>query len=162
MRRGCTAAFSTDGENGTEALVIVAETNAKTPEERSEVEQDISSSVTKALGINVQEVRLIPPKTIPKTSSGKIQRRKTCELYLTGQLQEAETFPTLMKSLVMARSGWGFGLYYLRKSLLRAREYYEKLPDLPEWTQLPELPKMKEILKSLAHPIRMILKKDKK
>ena len=37
-------------------------------------------------GLRADDVRVLPPHTLPKTTSGKIQRRKSRSLYLEGKL----------------------------------------------------------------------------
>ncbi|WP_329210718.1 AMP-binding protein [Streptomyces sp. NBC_00683] len=83
LRPGCGAAFTVpvDGE---ERLVLVAEVadgadlEAVTLRSRSAVWEECDAEL--------HELVLIPPRTIPKTSSGKIQRRATREAYLSGDL----------------------------------------------------------------------------
>ncbi len=78
-RKGCIVAFgSVDRKWSTEKLVIVAETKDDTNKES--IIQEITSRVDNALGIPPDEVVLIKPGTIPKTSSGKLQRSR-CKLY---------------------------------------------------------------------------------
>jgi fatty-acyl-CoA synthase len=38
------------------------------------------------MGLTLDEVLALPPGALPKTSSGKLQRAKTRELYETGEL----------------------------------------------------------------------------
>jgi acyl-CoA synthetase (AMP-forming)/AMP-acid ligase II len=44
--------------------------------------------VLERFGLNVAEVPVVPPGSLPKTSSGKLQRRKTRELFLGGKLPQ--------------------------------------------------------------------------
>lgn len=58
----------------------------------------IRAAVSNAFGIHVREVLLVRHASIPKTSSGKIQRRKCKAMYLAGELQilqaNSEVLPT--------------------------------------------------------------------
>jgi fatty-acyl-CoA synthase len=66
-----------------ERLVVVAEAP------RSQVErlhQEIPQRVLEEIGLSVWKVELVGPGTLPKTSSGKPQRRKTRTLWLEGRL----------------------------------------------------------------------------
>ncbi len=72
LRPGCGAAFSIDYE-GEERLVIVQEVGPKQFDLDLLIE-NICESVTERHELQVYAVSLIKPGTIPKTSSGKIQR----------------------------------------------------------------------------------------
>jgi fatty-acyl-CoA synthase len=82
IRKGNVVAFSVSG-NSTEKLVIVAETAIADP---ADIAKAISDQVRSALGLVVDKVVLVGRGSIPKTSSGKLQRRKTKELFEDGLL----------------------------------------------------------------------------
>ncbi|MEU4038028.1 fatty acyl-AMP ligase [Streptomyces collinus] len=89
LRPGCTAAFSVDsgaaGADG-EQPVLVAEIAPEDAGESEKITDLVRSAVGEAHGLSVREVVLVRPGTIPKTSSGKIQRRATRAAYLDGTL----------------------------------------------------------------------------
>ncbi len=89
VRTGNAIAFASHREGlGREAVVVVAETKEKGGFD------DIASRVKKAVydatGLMVDEVKVVPAGTIPKTSSGKVQRRKARELYEEDALAKRE------------------------------------------------------------------------
>jgi len=87
VRKGCVAAFGvTDPKGGTEQVVIVAETKATSTPEKDAIERRIVEKVTTAIGAPPDVVRLTPPGSVPKTSSGKIRRNDTRKLFRSGQL----------------------------------------------------------------------------
>lgn len=87
IRRGCVAAFGvTDPERGTEKFVIVAETIVSDTEKKQEIIATIIERVNAKIGLPPDQVILAPPRTIPKTSSGKLRRSSTLELYHKGKL----------------------------------------------------------------------------
>ena len=87
IRKGCIVAFGLKDEGGgTEKLVVVAETRESDPERRSAISAAISQEVSAALGLPPDRVELIPPGSIPKTSSGKLRREETRQLYVAGTL----------------------------------------------------------------------------
>lgn len=87
VRRGCIAAFGvTEEAQGTERLVIVAETRASDPAEREALQTQVVETVAAHLSVPPDEVLLVPPGAVPKTSSGKIRRAETKGLYLRGEL----------------------------------------------------------------------------
>jgi fatty-acyl-CoA synthase len=91
IRKGCVVAFGLIGrETGTEKLVIVAESREEDGAKRASVVAAINDEVTRGLGLPPDRVELIPPGSIPKTSSGKLRRDETKQLYLAGTLSAAK------------------------------------------------------------------------
>ncbi|MFF3686856.1 fatty acyl-AMP ligase [Streptomyces sp. NPDC002187] len=86
LRPGCTAAFSVDGGVQGEQPVVVAETAPEAAGESEKITDLIRSSIGTAHGLSVHDIVLVRPGTIPKTSSGKIQRHASREAYLAGTL----------------------------------------------------------------------------
>jgi len=87
LRRGCIIAFGTGSPvTGTEKLVIVAETAEKSGEDQQRIRSDIIKQVMAAVDISPDVVELVPPKTIPKTSSGKLQRSALKQAWLQNRL----------------------------------------------------------------------------
>lgn len=87
VRKGCVAAFGVNEErSGTEQVVIVAETKARSAAEREEIERQVIERVATAIGAPPDAVRLVRPGSVPKTSSGKIRRNDTKTLFLSGAL----------------------------------------------------------------------------
>ncbi|MFF7972346.1 AMP-binding protein [Streptomyces sp. NPDC007905] len=86
LRPGCTAAFSVDAGAEGEQPVLVAETAPDTAGASQKITDVIRSALGEAHGLSVRDVVLVRPGTIPKTSSGKIQRRATRAAYLDGTL----------------------------------------------------------------------------
>ncbi len=85
VRKGNVVAFSRPGANS-EELVLVCETRKKDLEE---LEATVRKSVQKEMSLAINEVVFVKPGTLPKTSSGKLQRRKTRQMYLAGGLGDA-------------------------------------------------------------------------
>ena len=87
-RPGCSAAFSVDVE-GEERLVLVQEVSAKVASEADagEVAASIRAVLGDAHGVAPHAVVLISAGSLPKTSSGKVQRRATREAFLAGALE---------------------------------------------------------------------------
>ena len=71
IRAGNVIAFGIPGRQGKEAIVVVAE--AKGADEVT-VLDEISHAVVEAVGVPCREIRLVRPGSLPKTSSGKLQR----------------------------------------------------------------------------------------
>ncbi len=82
VRKGCVAAFGTvDLSSGTEKLVVVAETRLNDPSERRRTAERIVELVAQKIGLPPDDVVLVAPETVPKTSSGKIRRAETRRMY---------------------------------------------------------------------------------
>ena len=87
IRKGCVVAFGLKDEStGTEKLVIAAETREQDPAKRAALAAAINDEVSRGLGLPPDRVELIPPGSIPKTSSGKLRRDGTKQLYAAGTL----------------------------------------------------------------------------
>lgn len=77
-----------DETQGTEEVVIVAEVDAEEPAEREKIADAIRLHVTKNSAIALRHVRVVGPKWIIKTSSGKTSRSASREKFIR-ELQEA-------------------------------------------------------------------------
>ena len=87
VRKGCVAVFgSPDPATGTERLVILAETREEEGEVRERLRQAIQDATVDLLGTPADDVVLAPPQTVPKTSSGKIRRAASREIYESGRI----------------------------------------------------------------------------
>ena len=85
VRTGCVVAFGApDGRSGTERLVVAAE--VRSPAETNRISADITRAVHDAMGVPPDVIELVPPHSIPKTSSGKLRRSETRRLFLDGKL----------------------------------------------------------------------------
>ncbi|HWP45096.1 MAG TPA: amino acid adenylation domain-containing protein, partial [Blastocatellia bacterium] len=86
LRPGCGAAFSID-VSGEERLVIVQEVELRQQPDPEAVIASIRQRVAEHHELQVYAVSLIKGGTIPKTSSGKIQRQATKAAFLKGELE---------------------------------------------------------------------------
>ncbi len=114
---GCVAFGVYDDERAVDRVVVVCETRSENDLERGTIKETVARAVGDACGLSVDEVVLVPPSTIPKTSSGKRQRRLTRARYLEGTLSRRLTRTSKVRlALVLARSGAGF-LAMLRRRI---------------------------------------------
>lgn len=87
IRKGCVIAFGvSDQSSGTEKLIVVAETNEHKEEIARRIRAEIIEKMTLVLGIVPDSIILVPPKTVPKTSSGKLQRSACKQAFIEGRL----------------------------------------------------------------------------
>jgi acyl-CoA synthetase (AMP-forming)/AMP-acid ligase II len=85
LRLGGTAAFAVENADGSamESIVLVSEVDGE-PDEL-EVIKAIKSTVLREYELHVSDVLLVPPYSVPKTSSGKKQRAATKRLWATAR-----------------------------------------------------------------------------
>jgi len=86
LRPSSNAAFSVDIDNE-EKLIIVQEARAKNGVNWNEIADNIQKDILRTFDIQAHSILLIKPKTIFKTSSGKIQRNATKLAFLDGTLE---------------------------------------------------------------------------
>jgi len=79
VRRGAVVAFSRVGADG-EQLVIALESSNETAEET--LPRRVAKKIRGDLGLHVSDVFIVPPRSIPKTTSGKLRRNHARALYL--------------------------------------------------------------------------------
>ena len=87
IRKGCVAVFgSTDARAGTERLVVVAETRLTEAGALTALRQRVAETAARLLDAAPEEILLVPPGSVPKTSSGKLRRAATRDLFRDGRL----------------------------------------------------------------------------
>jgi len=85
VQKGNVAVFgSTDPDTGTERLVLLAETRKRAPADQATLRTRINDLAVDLVGTPPNDIALAPPRTVLKTSSGKIRRAACRELYETG------------------------------------------------------------------------------
>lgn len=86
FKAGDIAAFSITTPGGEEAPAVLVQCRTSDAEERSRLRKEISEKVRSITGMNCV-IELVPPRTLPRTSSGKLSRAKARNLYLSGEIQ---------------------------------------------------------------------------
>ncbi|NMN07111.1 MULTISPECIES: fatty acyl-AMP ligase [unclassified Novosphingobium] len=86
FHQGDIAAFSVETENGEETPAVLVHCRVSDPEERVKLRDQIRDKVRSITGMNCV-VELVPPRTLPRTSSGKLSRAKAKKLYLSGEIE---------------------------------------------------------------------------
>jgi fatty-acyl-CoA synthase len=91
VRAGNVIAFGMEGYKGRESVVVVAEVRVSdTSGGPSEIREAIHHRTLEVCGIPPRDVMLVVPSTLPKTSSGKLQRSKCRADYLDEELALVE------------------------------------------------------------------------
>jgi len=86
FHQGDIAAFSVETESGEEVPAVLVHCRVSDPEERVKLHDQIREKVRSITGMNCV-VELVPPRTLPRTSSGKLSRAKAKKLYLSGEIE---------------------------------------------------------------------------
>ncbi len=86
FKAGDIAAFSITLDSGEEAAAVLVQCRTTDLAERARLREEIKDRVRAITGMNCI-VELVPPRTLPKTSSGKLSRAKARNLYLSGEIQ---------------------------------------------------------------------------
>jgi fatty-acyl-CoA synthase len=89
FNHGDIAAFAIEMEGGEEAPAVLVHCRVSDPEERLRLRDTIRDKVRSITGMNCV-VELVPPRTLPRTSSGKLSRAKAKRLYLSGEIEPFE------------------------------------------------------------------------
>ena len=85
FHQGDIAAFSVENDSGEEVPAVLVHCRVSDPEERVKLHSQIRDKVRSITGMNCV-VELVPPRTLPRTSSGKLSRAKAKKLYLSGEI----------------------------------------------------------------------------
>ncbi|QPF93407.1 fatty acyl-AMP ligase [Bradyrhizobium commune] len=90
LRENCGAAFSVPDEHGEESLVIVQEVErtARHTIDAEEIKGRIREAVVDNHELSARHIALIRPGALPKTTSGKIQRKLARKLWRDGGFEE--------------------------------------------------------------------------
>jgi fatty-acyl-CoA synthase len=86
FKSGDIAAFAITGPSGEETPAVLVHCRVSDVEERGRLRDEIRERVRAITGIT-PVVELVPPRTLPRTSSGKLSRTKARNLYLSGEIQ---------------------------------------------------------------------------
>jgi 1-acyl-sn-glycerol-3-phosphate acyltransferase len=107
IRKGCVAVFaSADPATGSERLVVVAETRTAESEALADLRQRIQNVSVDLLGTPPDDVALVPPHSVLKTSSGKIRRAAIRDLYERQALGHGGRALWLQLTRIALSSGW--------------------------------------------------------
>jgi len=91
VRPGNVMAFGIDGYKGKETVIVVAEVKpSETSGDLAQIRQRVHTRTLDVSGLPPRDVLLVKPGTLPKTSSGKLQRARCREQYLAEELDLAE------------------------------------------------------------------------
>ncbi len=84
VRAGNVIAFGVEGYKGKETVIVVAEVRA---DDFDAVRNAVHQRTLEVCGLPPRDIMLVTPGSLPKTSSGKLQRAKCREQYLNEELE---------------------------------------------------------------------------
>jgi thioester reductase-like protein len=146
IRHNCVAAFQIH-ESSEPALAIVAE--VKNPRSLPEARK-IAAAVRSYLNVEAAVISLIAPRAIPRTSSGKIMRHKTKQMWLNGEFTVLSDFSREKDAgtaLVEADSNSAFGELKARYNLTGQESYNLVEAGLDSLDLVVFMHELKELLK---------------
>jgi fatty-acyl-CoA synthase len=129
VRKGNVIAFGARDPSGLERdreRVVIAVEVQETERLRnaSALLAEVRKAVQEGVGLTLDDAIALPPGALPKTSSGKLQRAKTRELYETGELMGRSATREPSK-LDMARHAAASQLSYFKLAILGTRKKSE-------------------------------------
>jgi len=86
VRQGNVIAFGVEGRKGREGVVVVAETREA---EHHPIRKGVAAAVRQSVGLAIEDLVLVEAGSLPKTSSGKLQRSLCRRRYLEAELEPA-------------------------------------------------------------------------
>jgi 1-acyl-sn-glycerol-3-phosphate acyltransferase len=87
VRRGCVAVFpAPDPTSSTERLIVLAETRETDTAALEALREKINNVAIDLIGMPADDIVLAPPHNVLKTSSGKLRRAASRDLYVRGAL----------------------------------------------------------------------------
>ncbi|MCW3835797.1 fatty acyl-AMP ligase [Sphingomonas canadensis] len=86
FKQGDIAAFAITTPGGEETPAVLVQCRTSDEKERLRLRDEIRERVRSVTGMNCV-VELVPPRTLPRTSSGKLSRAKARNLYLNGEIK---------------------------------------------------------------------------
>jgi acyl-CoA synthetase (AMP-forming)/AMP-acid ligase II len=107
IRSGCAVAVGFDPDDAGEELLLLAERTGR-PGEDAAVEEAARRAVLERTGVRPHAVVLLPPGTLPRTSSGKMRRGEALRRYLAGELAPPRQVTALAVAREMARSTFAY------------------------------------------------------
>ncbi len=147
LRKNGVAAFGVvDPASGTERVVVLAESDEGNPAAQADLKGRAQQIATTIVGGPPDEVVLVLPGTVPKTSSGKIRRTAARDLYLGKSLTPQQR--ALWLQLVrLSFAGLGGRISQLRRTiveLLYAAWWWTVIPAsfLFGWLAVMTLPRL--------------------
>ncbi|MEM7428397.1 MAG: fatty acyl-AMP ligase [Pseudomonadota bacterium] len=89
LKSGDAAAFAVEDQNDEDEVVLLVQCRLSDPELRQKLKLDVAAAVQRSAGVECRVV-LVPPRSLPFTSSGKLSRAGAKSGYLSGEIMDLE------------------------------------------------------------------------
>ncbi len=107
VRRGCVVAIGVPNPvTASEDLVVIAETRKQDSKSRRRLAAEVRRRIAAATRVSPDAVVLVPPRTVPKTPSGKLRRSETRSRYLGKTLTQRRPPVWLQLARLALGAGW--------------------------------------------------------
>ncbi|MEO8657449.1 MAG: fatty acyl-AMP ligase [Bryobacteraceae bacterium] len=108
LRTGCAVALGIQVEGSGEDLLILAELDSMSKRPEEEVLAEIRNRLLTGLSLAPYHIELLPPGTLPRTSSGKLRRSDALKKYVAGELVPPDkvTALKLLKEIGKSQIAW--------------------------------------------------------
>ncbi len=87
LRDGDVAAFAVEGEDGDDDVVVLVQCRIQDEAGIEALRHHVAAAVHRSAGVECKVV-MVPPKSLPFTSSGKLSRAGAKQKYLSGEIAE--------------------------------------------------------------------------
>jgi acyl-CoA synthetase (AMP-forming)/AMP-acid ligase II len=129
VRKGNVVAFGAKDPSGVErdrerVIVAFEVQDAERLGHASALVGEVRKAVQEGMGLTLDDAVALPPGALPKTSSGKLQRAKTRELYETGELM-GRTANREVNKLDLVKQAAQSQLSYFKLAVLGGRKKKE-------------------------------------
>ena len=101
LRRGDVAVFSIEDQESDPVVLILVQCRSRDAELREQLRKDAKAIASRTAAVD-GEVILVPPHSLPMTSSGKLSRARAKQNYLEGLYTEEDDQKTTDEPLAMA------------------------------------------------------------
>ncbi|PPK46407.1 acyl-CoA synthetase (AMP-forming)/AMP-acid ligase II [Trinickia symbiotica] len=102
FKGACAAVGVYDEKQGTESLVILVESHASGVHANANARAEMQTLLQRKLGYCAQEIVFVEPGALPRTTSGKLQRLKSRQLYLNGEFSDIRLPSPMAASAAMS------------------------------------------------------------
>ncbi|MGB1016237.1 MAG: fatty acyl-AMP ligase, partial [Nannocystaceae bacterium] len=114
VRKGNAIAFSIhDPEVRRERVILAVESRSE--DQGARIRGEILAEVLESMSLRLDEILLLPPGTLPKTSSGKLQRTKAAEMFRNSELTGTSKNNSWQLVKHLATSRWAYVKSALKK-----------------------------------------------
>jgi fatty-acyl-CoA synthase len=87
LRSGDVAAFAVEGQDGDDDVVVLVQCRLQDEASIESLRHAVSAAIHRSAGVECKIV-MVPPKSLPFTSSGKLSRSAAKQKYLSGEIAE--------------------------------------------------------------------------